>query len=68
MFIFEANLFRFRCLANGATEIKLALVKPALILRIRLDMCRSAHGMIEVQLVHETRVGLTNTPTLANLV
>ena len=60
MLVLESNLLCFRSLTDGSTQLDLALVDPSLVGRRIFDITRRLHLMVQLQLFHESFIGLNN--------
>jgi hypothetical protein len=67
MLVLEANLVGFRRLGTCSTELQLPLVEPSLVLGRLFNILWCAHSMVELELLHETIVWLTERSCLAQL-
>lgn len=67
MFVLKADLVSVWRLSTRAAQLNFALVDPSLVGRGGFDIEWSVHLSIEVELVHETWVGLADGPSLPNV-
>lgn len=65
--VFETNLLCFGCLAASPAEFDLSLVQPALVCGRRLHVLWRGHRVVQLKLLHETVIGLTERPRFSHL-